>query len=186
MSRAYRLSTNNSVSSLEKEMERLTAVEEARSRNNASIYEDIANILNPQKHTVESKVKELQERTGLKLFLEKQSKSNAEKKANLKSLKETNPELFNILIEFIKNRCETVKGMTSISNIQQEVLNTFRKEGLTTEIVFDSDLVKYIDKCISSNLNTSHDKHDYIHLSRSVPQADEEDASNTDFFHGIE
>lgn len=190
MSRSPHVSTINnsfSVQSLEKDMAQRTVVEETRARNQADLYNQINRILNPVKHsTVESKVKELQDRTGLSAFLSKESSTQI-KQANLEQLKQNKPDLWHIISEFIQNRVKAHRGLISIPVIQNELLNTFKNEGIEAEVIFDPEIAKLIsDAILSEQRNSTMKDVNYLQFSRQVPVAEEDDGSNSDFFHGMD
>lgn len=160
-----------------------TAVEVARSRNQMtpSMSDQISSILFGPKGTVESKVQELQERTGLKAFL-----SQAQD-GSLNFLPNLNPELKNKIINFIKNKVNTHHGLISVPAIQEEVFNTFRNEGLSPQDVEAPDFNRYISNSILE-LQQHAPNNDFSQLGKGVGDSDLNEAmtENQDFWAGCQ
>lgn len=163
----------------------------------SAYLEDIRQILDnnysPPKHaTVESKVNEYIERTGLGKFLNKDlsnvkkaSEDNQENVIEVSSediLTDISPKLKDKILYFIDNKCKSTEGRLPVAAILDEILSVFSSDGISNSIIGSNDLIKYINQC-----NNSYKKeisNDYRHLGLDNVQI-EDDGSNSDFFHNF-
>jgi hypothetical protein len=166
-----------------------TAVEVARERNDRSIHEQIHSIMNNSSRTVESVVKDMQERTGLKSYLQSLSKEKA-KIAQIQS-----DRLFPDLIEdleesiknFIDNNIATHHGQTTVPAVQHEVLSIFKNSGIQPNHLDRESVVSYINKAIAKAQSLSPSWAPNMNLGKGVGvvDVDAEDPQNTDFMHNL-
>lgn len=160
-----------------------TAVEVARSRN---MNDQISSILFGPQGTVESKVQELQERTGLKAFLS-QAQGGTPKSAEVNFLPKLNPDLRNKIMNFIQNKVNAHHGLISVPAMQEEVFNTFRNEGLSPQDVEEPDFNRYISNSILE-LQQHSPNEDLSQLGKGVGDSDLNEAmtQNQDFWAGCQ
>jgi hypothetical protein len=171
-----------------------SAVEVARSRGHQSIIDQINSIVGnrPRHATVEGIVQEMQERTGLKEYLRRMSSKDEQRKIAQQVVdtifSEVNPKTKNAILNFITNRIETHRGLVAIPAIQEEILSTFRREGLQPQDVNNELVAKYISDCIVAERrkNPTEEQTD-LNIGRGVGVQDMEDGdnSNSDFFKGL-
>ncbi|HVI40981.1 MAG TPA: hypothetical protein VM577_09995 [Anaerovoracaceae bacterium] len=176
----------------ESKQEPKSAVEVARLRNYQSIADQISAIVggNPRHSSVETAVQDYQERTGLKEYLKRQSspQDSAKKTANVQAFQNLDPRVRDNIINFIKNRIETHRGLVPLPAIQEEILSTFRNEGLQPQDVNNDEVAKLISQAIidERQKNPESDMNN-VNLGRGVgvKDMDDDDGSNSDFFRGL-
>ena len=167
-----------------------TAVDVARERSAQSYVDQIRSIMNhsQQFKTVESVVQDMQERVGLKAYLSKLEAGNTDKPkvANEKPFESINDDLKNDVINFINNKVKTHRGRIHVPAVQDEILTLFKNKGIKSEDVDTKAAAKYINDVIVSELNKNPNMdNNSVDLGRGVGIDIEEDAANTDFFHGM-
>lgn len=180
-----------------KNSEPKSAVEVARARNNQSIIDQINSIVGnkPRHSNVESLVQEMQERTGLKEYLQRNSASQTQSKVaalpeqNEKKviLENLNNKLREKIINFIKNRIETHRGLVSLPAIQEEIISTFKNEGAQPQDINNPEVANFINQVIidERRKTPSLDTNDG-NLGRGVGvQEMDDDGANSDFFRGL-
>ncbi len=177
-----------------------SAVEIARSRSHQSIMDQINSIVgnggSKTKHsTVESVVQEMQERTGLKSYLNRMSSpalsedklKTAQENINQEILTDVNPALKEKTLNFIKNKIRTHRGMVAIPAIQEEILSIFKRDGIRPQDINTEDVANYINKCIIDERKTNpiHEDNN-VNLGKGVGLQDlDDDGANSDFFKGL-
>lgn len=190
-----------------------TAVDHARKRQaDSDYYSQISAIIGGKKKhaTVDSIVKEYQELTGLKQYLqtlaERESKDDgAVKTAQLApnsttsinnsvvminvdedSLPESLPsDLKDKIKQFVNNKVNSYRGYVSVPAVQHDLLHSLSKDGLEPFHVYDAHMTKFIGNILS----------DYLHQHPKQKQHDgnlgmavieiEDDGSNKDFLHSL-
>lgn len=177
-----------------------SAVEVARARNNQSIIDQINSIVGnkPRHSSVEGIVQEMQERTGLKEYMKRMSSTepkqgkvaaipNEEVKKKI-IFEKFGPSIREKIINFVKNRIATHRGRVPLPAIQDEIINTFRNDGVQPQDVNNPEVAGFINQVIiDERRNTpSLDVND-VNLGRGVgvQDMDDDDGSNSDFFRGL-
>lgn len=178
----------------------ITAVEQARARDEQSLLDQISNIMSRQRHSsssVEDKVQEYQDKTGLKEYIRRMSAAREEerkKTAQEESVGDL-PESFNKFPEkikndvktFIRNKCETHHGNIQVPALVEEVSRTFRQAGVQPQDVNDMHFEKFISDQIAraKKRSPSSDEHN-MNLGLGVGvDKDNIDSANLDVFEGL-
>lgn len=177
----------------------LTAVEQARARNEQSLLDQISNIMSRKVinlSSVEDKVQEYQDKTGLKEYIRRMSVKEQERKkiAQEESVGEL-PENFNKFSDkikediktFIRNKCETHHGNIQVPALVEEVSRTFRQVGIQPQDVNDMYFEKFVSDQIAKakKQNQSYDEH-HANLGLGVGvDNDHIDSANLDIFQGL-
>lgn len=176
-----------------------SAVEVARARNNQSIIDQINSIVGnkPRHSSVEGVVQEMQERTGLKEYIKRMSSTEQQDKVAAIPNEEVKkkiifekfgPAIREKIINFVKNRIATHRGRVPLPAIQDEIINTFRNDGVQPQDVNNPEVAGFINQVIiDERRNTpSLDVND-VNLGRGVgvQDMDDDDGSNSDFFRGL-
>ena len=157
-----------------------TAVEVARERQEPSLQEQISAIMG-QTHTVESKVKEMQERTGLTAYLKRYaSKNNCDK-----AFSELGSEMKNDIISFLKNKISAHHGQINVPALQYDVLNTFKQHGVQPQHVNTEDVACCISNLIEDELRLNPPTRVSNSDLGRVDMNMEEDGDNADYFKGL-
>jgi len=165
------------------------AVEVARNRD-SSYYDQITSIVSKQSPfaSVEAKVQDLQERTGLKAFLQSKSSDNKKIAQEVKSLfPKSSQELNNKISNFIKNFIETHHGEINVPTVQHEISNIFKADGIQSQDINNPEIAKYISDVIIDvkKKNPVNDANtDDIGKGVGIMSVDD-DGSNSDFFKSL-
>lgn len=164
-----------------------TAVEVARQQ---SMFDQINSIVGnkPAHATVESKVQDLQERTGLKAFLQRSAIASGNPKlAQAALFPSIGDELRNKVFSFIRNLVETHRGLVPVPAVQEEILNTFRLQGLQSSDVNSPEVAKFVsDTILEARQKNPSTESNVNELGRGVGVVmNDEDGSNSDFFKGL-
>lgn len=189
----YEISPSTSVNWLDRfaqglqNQEAKTAVEVARQQ---SMFDQINSIVGnkPAHATVESKVQDLQERTGLKAFLQRSSIASGNPKlAQAALFPSVSDELRNKIFSFIRNLVETHRGLVPVPAVQEEILNTFRLQGLQASDVNSPEVAKFVsDTILEVRQKNPSTESNVSELGRGVGVImNDEDGSNSDFFKGL-
>ena len=130
----------------------LTAVETARQRDQKSILDQISYVINnkPAHASVESAVKDMQERTGLNEYMKRLSTTNEETKKTAqekedegqlaeKALEGFTPEMKGKILTFIKNKLQGNPHL-NYEAIKEELAKTFRTGKTEDECVSEEEL----------------------------------------------
>lgn len=129
-------------------------VESARARNYESLLEQLNSIMSGKAKaagSVDAKVKELQERTGLAEYLKL---VNAQKEITAQDMLEVSdqeilPDIPEDLKEkikiFVDNIIGSKHGNTAVIAITNNVFETFKNKGLTSDLVNSREFEKYVD-----------------------------------------
>lgn len=170
-----------------------SAVEIARNRGQQSIMDQISSIMGNKgkaHNSVESIVQEMQERTGLKEYLRRQSdaQSSNTKTASNEPFQNFTQDIRENIINFIKNKIATHRGLIPLPAIQEEVLATFKRDGVQPQDVNTSEVANFINQMIieERKQNPTFDAND-INIGRGVGVKDlnDDDSANSDFFKGL-
>lgn len=181
-----------------------TVVDVARARQqNANFVEQITSIVSgqPKFRTVDSKVKDMQERTGLAEYLRSVSAQSEKDAVNEKSAAEENtavakePELFKKLDptlvqnvkSFIDSKIKTHYGFTSVPAVTQDLLEVFKTRGLTPQQVNDEEFESYVQSRIDSALSLSNRTDSPNSFTGNKMNMDNDvHPGNTDVFYNID
>ena len=171
------------------------AVEVARSRDYRSLVEQISSIMSRRPATqnaVETKVQELQQRTGLTEWLRRQAQAaEAEMKTGEEELpqlfKKLSPEVQENVKAFIANLIATHHGNIHVPAIVEEVSKTFRGKGIQPQDVNDMLFEKYIsDQIVKAKKNEPIAEEQNINIGRGIGiDTQDMDAANIDAFEGL-
>lgn len=172
-----------------------SAVQVSRERTHRSIQEQLDSVLNnnPPKHrTVEGIVKDMQDRVGLKEYLQLVAERKNQKVAQTQESSESqelipgvSPDLQEDIKSFIENKIETHRGQISIPAVQFEVLSTFREVG--SEEIDTEKVARFINDIIAreQKMTSSPKSQEKTNLGKGVGVIDvEEDLSDNDDFMG--
>jgi hypothetical protein len=167
--------TSDILDALESKLNSKTAVEVARERQ-SSVYDQISAIVGNKvnHHTVESKVKELAERTGLSNYLNR-AKTAQDSLFNFKDKDK--------VLLFIKNKIESNKGHVDLPAIQHDLSVNFGKEGLTTEEIYSENVAKYIGNLLKQE--KSKNPPETVNNNLGKDEAVTENPNDGDFFKGM-
>lgn len=169
-----------------------SAVEAARMRDQQSLLDQISSIMgNKAVHSsVESVVQEMQERTGLKEYLRRQSNAQlpGKKTAAAEVFQNFSQNIRNNIVNFIKNRIETHRGLVALPAIQEEILSTFKRDGVQEQDVNTPEMANFINQLIivEQKKSPTTDVFD-VNMGRGVGVKDmnDDDGENSDFFRGL-
>lgn len=163
-----------------------SAVEVARERDQRaqSIHDQIRSIIfNNPHHTVESKVKEMQDRTGLTEYLKRAADESATNKNDI--FAKFGPQMKQDIISFCKNRISSYRGQIAIPAVQEDLLSSFRQQGLQPQDVYTEDVARFINNLIMDeqklNPPTNNNSSDLGLLDKNL----DDDSDNNDFFKSI-
>lgn len=167
-----------------------TAVEVSRYRNQLSMHDRINSIMQGNNihsgKTVEGVVKDMQERVGLKDYLDKVIARRADKTAQNELFANLGKDLQKKLVNFCKNKVATHRGQITVPAIQHEILSSFN--GIKPEDINNEKVARFISDIIAKEqkLNPIVDN-DSIDLGKGVGvvDVDAEDPDNTDFMKGL-
>ncbi len=176
----------------------LNAVESARARDQRSLLDQISSIVSRQRSSfsVEDKVQEYQDKTGLKEYLRRMSAAKeAERKKTAQEEQVELPENFNRFSDsikndiktFIRNKCETHHGNIQVPALVEEVSRTFRQVGIQPQDVNDMHFEKFISDQIAraKSRNPSTDEHNHnLGLGVGIDN-NSIDSANLDVFEGL-
>ena len=163
-----------------------SAVEVARERSQSSTYDDISNIFS-QSVTVESKVKELQERIGLTDYLKRAEMISAiNKKAAGDPFERLGPQMKDDIINYCKNRISGHRGQIAYPALQEDIIKTFKQYGVTPQDVETDDVAHCLDKMITDELLLNPKSEvGQQNLGKIDTSEDKDSTENTDFFKGM-
>ena len=177
----------------------LNAVEQARARNEQSLLDQISNIMSRKVRnsaSVEDKVREYQDKTGLNEYLRRMSAAKeAERKKTAQESVGDLPESFNKFSDkikndiktFIRNKCETHHGNIQVPALVEEVSRTFRQAGVQPQDVNDMHFEKFVSDQITKAKQRSPSTNEHnTNLGLGVGvENDNIDSSNLDVFEGL-
>lgn len=182
-----------------------TAVEAARARDQQSLLDQIVSIVSRQhgqSGSVEDKVRELQDRTGLSELLRRraqqtvQALQKAAEEGSEGEVVEELPEGFKSLPNelqddiknYIRNKIDTHHGNIQVPAIVEDVSKTFRLHGVQPHDVNDTRFERYVSNEIvkAKKREPSFDEHN-VNIGRGVGTSDKDnsDAQNSDVFEGL-
>lgn len=171
-----------------------TAVEVARNRGQQSIMEQIYSIMGGHR-TVDSVVNEMQDRVGLKTYLQK-IKADEQKKT-VKTAEEMvefpkvfaklNDKLKSSIDHYLRNYIKTRRGQVTLPEIQYDLISIFKSEGLIPEDVNNLEVAKYVSDLILKEQKIQPSKDSFNpNIGKGVGINDvDDDGSNSDFFRGL-
>ena len=167
-----------------------TAVEVARNRSERSIHEQISSIMNNKSgRTVDSVVKDMQERTGLKAYLQSlhKEKGKVAQVQNYRLFPDLNKTLEDSIKSYIENNIATHHGQTTVPALQHEVLEVFKNSGVNQDHLGSEAVVEYINKAIARAQSLNPSSAPAMDLGKGVGtvDVDTEDPGNTDFMHSM-
>lgn len=173
-----------------------TIVQQVRNRNQQSLFDQLSSIIshNPVKSSVESKVNQYQEMTGLTEHLRRMSQETEERK-KIAQETEALPDIFkkipknvqNDIDTFVRNMCETYHGHIPLPSLVEEVSKVFRQQGITPQDVNDVKFEKYLNAHIiaAQQKNVSNESSN-PNLGRGVGiDSKSLDSANYDIFEGL-
>lgn len=169
--------TLNAIAKAQESIEGQTVVEQGRNRN--SFLDQINSILSP-KNSVESKIQDYHEKTGLKEYLEKN-------KIASEILSSLNANTKNKILTFIKNKIVSNRGLVSLPALQEELLNTFKTQGVNPDEIHDPILSKYIsDQILEEKKKFPDMQLDSSNLGKTDSDiGNTNDRKNEDFFASL-
>lgn len=166
-----------------------TAVEVARERDQTamSLQDQIQNIMGNPKKSVNQKVEELQERTGLKSYLNKVY-SSYQKKAQERIFPEYSEYLEEKIKQFIHNLVSTHHGYIPVLAVQEEILNHFSNMGVLSNDINTRQVASFINNVII-NEQSLHGKpyevSNELGKNLGLSHMDGSDPENSDFMHNL-
>ncbi len=135
-----------------------TVVDKTRERDQKSMLDQISYLIDkkPRYASVESAVKDMQERTGLSEYIKRLSvKNEGEKKIAQekepvidveKILEKFGPELAKKVMTFVKNKVESSEGNLATGAIIADLVRTLKGDGLDEADVSTSDFSAWINQ----------------------------------------
>lgn len=155
-----------------------SAVEVARRRqiDSNSIVNQISSILNnnPVFGSVEDKVKDMQERTGLKNYLRSKA-----------SLDHLEPTLKDSVINFITNLVKNHHGNIPIAAVLHDTLETFSPRGLKEADLGEEDFIKEILDLIKEERDKGKNNTPDLNIGKDVGLHEEDANESVDFFKSM-
>jgi hypothetical protein len=160
-------------------------------RKQSGFYEEISQMFGGQKqkyNSVQAAVDDMITRTGLQSYLQNIS---AQQKQNKKTAQDQNlfptakPNVRENIFHFIRNKVSDAHGRIPIAVLQDEILSTFRNDGIQPEDIYSEALARYINQVIIAEQikNPIHESSD-PNLGKNLQEMDD-DGSNDDFFRGL-
>lgn len=152
----------------------------------AMLYKQPSNVKSPK--TVAGIVKDYQDKIGLNDYLKTlQNIKQAQDSGIPSSLQNLPRDLQQNIIQYITNKIRTYHGSISIPAIQNEVLNTFRNQGVSAQEIESSEMAGFINSEIVKELQNhphSRDMNMSIGLGTGTEDPKDNNQANTDaFFH---
>jgi hypothetical protein len=141
-----------------KENSQSTAVDKARERDQKSMLDQISYIIDkkPRHASVESAVKDMQDRTGLSEYIKRLSVLNETGKKTAqeekpvvdvnKLMEPFEPELQKKIFTFVKNKVESSQGNLATGAIVADLAHTLRQDGLDESDISTEDFSNWIDQ----------------------------------------
>ena len=173
----------------------ITAVEVARNRQQSSspIYETINSIMMGRSafSSVDEKVQDMQERTGLKVYLQRvsQEQNKVDKIASEGPFGDLDKSLREDIINYSTNVVRTSRGLgVTVPSLQYDILAQFKKRGLQPDDVNNELVAKLLSDLIlnEKKLHPTVDEH-HMDLGKGVGVSDtSDDADGSCFFDGLQ
>lgn len=161
-------------------------------RKQSGFYEEISQMFGGQKqkyNSVQAAVDDMITRTGLQSYLQnisaqqKQTKKIANQQSSL--LSSLKPNIRENVFHFIRNKIGDARGKIPIAVLQDELLSTFRNEGLQAEDIYSEELARYINQAlIAEHIKNPIKDSVNPNLGKNI-QETEDNGANNDFFHGL-
>jgi hypothetical protein len=160
-----------------------SAVDVARKRSQMSVHDQISAIVGNSGHTVESKVKEMQERMGLTEYLKRMA-SEKDDSVKVVVFAQFGLKMCDDIINFCKNKISSHRGQIAIPALQHDLLQMFKQHGVREQDVDNDDVANYLNKLIVSELQL----HPAEHTGNEQLGKEETDMTEdgaVDFFKGL-
>lgn len=162
-----------------------SAVEVARERSQQSVYEQISSIVgNVSHHTVDSKIKEMQDRTGLTEYLKRASEGPSEGPAVNKPFSRFGPKMEEDILNFCKNKIQAHRANIPVSALQYDLFATFSQQGLQMADVRTPQVLRYLSNLIAEQSRLSPQS-EMSNSSLGLVDNDSKDDGNADVFKGL-
>jgi hypothetical protein len=148
-----------------------TAVEVARDRQETSIYEQINSLMNNKQsneRTVDSVVRELQERAGLNVYLESRSSNENEKTAQESVFPNLPLDVQKDIYNFVKNNIETHHGQISLPAVQHEIIEIFKHKGVNPEDVNNEKVARFINDLLMQEMRLNPTINNNVEIGKGV------------------
>jgi hypothetical protein len=137
---------------------------------------------------VQAAVDDMITRTGLQSYLQNIS---AQQKQNKKTAQHQNlffttkQNIKENIFHFIRNKISDAHGRIPIAVLQDEILSTFRNDGIKPEDIYSEDLARYINQAlIAEQIKNPIHESSNPNLGKNLQEMDD-DGSNDDFFRGL-
>lgn len=143
-----------------------------------------SNQLSGKKHaTVESKVEELKERVGLNIYLQQKTAQEAQ---STEIFARFSSQIKDKILQFIKNVIQSYYGSITVPAIQEEIINTFKTDGIQPQDVNNAAVAKMISDIILQEKSKYPQRNvDYQNMGKNLQTQNNDDPANSDFFHSI-
>ena len=128
-----------------------SVVDVARKRSQLSVHDQISAIVGNSGHTVESKVKEMQERIGLTEYLKRMA-SEKDDPVKVVVFAKFGPKMRDDIMNFCKNKISSHRGQIAIPALQHDLLQMFKQHGVQEQDVDNDDVADYLNKLIVAEL----------------------------------
>lgn len=163
-----------------------SAVQVARERQYQSMHEQISSIVGDSTHaTVESKVQDMQERTGLTAYLQSMATDQHVQKA-MNVFAQFGPKMQEDLMNFCRNKIAAHRGQISIPALQHDLLATFRQHGIQPQDVNNEEVARCISGLIVDELKMNPPADVSSPDLGKVDNLEEDDNESADFFKGLQ
>ena len=162
----------------------------AAQRKQGGFYEEITQMFGGTKqkyNSVQAAVEDMITRTGLQSYLQNISaqKIQNKKTANHNFFPSIQQNVRENIFHFIDNKISDSHGKIPITVLQDELLSTFRNNGIQPEDIYSEDLARYINQSLVAEQikNPIHESSD-PNLGKNLQEMDD-DGTNDDFFRGL-
>jgi len=95
----------------------------------------------------------MQERTGLTEYLKRAADDSVTEKNDI--FAQFGSDMKKDIINFCKNRISSYRGQISIPAVQEDLLSSFRQQGLQSQDVYTKAVASYIDNLIIDELRAN-------------------------------
>lgn len=161
-----------------------SAVDVARERNQQSVYEQVSALVG-QHATVESKVQDMQERTGLTTYL-KSMASAEEVEVCSDTFSKFGPKMQEDLMSFCRNKIAAHRGQCTVSQLQYDLLSTFRQHGIQPHDVHNEDVARCISGLIVDELRINPPTETVGPELGKVDPTEDDEEDGPDFFSAFQ
>lgn len=168
----------------------------AATRKQSGFYDDISQMFGcPKKkyQSVQAAVEDMITRTGLQNYIQNITAKNTENKkvANQETGSQSSlfpalkPTIRENIFHFIKNKINDSHGRVPIPVLQDDILSTFKNDGISPEDAYSESLARYINQgLIAEQIKNPLDNKSDHNIGKNLHQ-DADDGSNNDFFRGL-